>query len=86
MKWRSALPTAARSQIDPPKKRRRVKQTTSLQTRLGREADRLKSMADTAATGHERNGLLAKARQMEEASEIVDVLRPARSSEGRTAG
>jgi hypothetical protein len=55
-------------------KRRRFKQTTSLKERLIGEADRLKRKARHAPAGKARTTLFSKARQMEEAAELNDLL------------
>ncbi len=64
------------------KKRRRFKQTTSLQTRLNQEAVRLKRKARGMRPGKERSILIGKARQMEEAAQIADFLAVQQTSAG----
>lgn len=49
---------------------RRYKQTTTLQERLAREAERARSRATSMPSGKERDTLLQKARQAETASRI----------------
>lgn len=56
------------------KKRRRLRQTKSLQVRLSDEAERLGKKAARMPPGPERMALLAKARQMKEAAEMTDFL------------
>jgi hypothetical protein len=49
---------------------RRFKQTTTLQERLAREAERARARATLMPSGKERDALLRKARQAETASRI----------------
>jgi hypothetical protein len=65
----------------PKRKRRRFKQTTSLQERLAAAANRLRAEARSLPPGHRREMLLRKARQNETASHLTEwlslpVLRP----------
>lgn len=53
---------------------RRLKQTTTLQERLAREAERARARATTMPSGKERDELLRKARQAETASRIDEWL------------
>ena len=55
-------------------KRRRFKQTTSLEERLAEEAIRLRAKAKSLPPGPERDGLLRKARQDEAASHMSEWL------------
>ena len=56
-------------------KRRRFKQTVTLEERLGQEAQRLRDEAKRLPHGPEREILLRKARQAETGSHISDWLR-----------
>jgi hypothetical protein len=56
-------------------KRRRFKQTTTLETRLALEAKRLREEAARLPPGVERDRLLKRARQDETASHMVEWLR-----------
>ncbi len=56
-------------------KRRRFKQTVTLEERLGQEAQRLREEAKRLPHGPEREILLRKARQAETGSHISDWLR-----------
>ena len=56
-------------------KRRRFKQTTTLEERLAQEAQRLREEAKRLPHGAEREILLRKARQAETGSHISDWLR-----------
>ncbi|WLA86957.1 hypothetical protein QNJ99_07540 [Bradyrhizobium elkanii] len=56
-------------------KRRRFKQTQSLEERLADEAIRLRQLAGVLAPGPERASLLKKARQAETGSHISEWLR-----------
>ncbi|MGO4514017.1 hypothetical protein CT676_42565 [Bradyrhizobium sp. MOS001] len=56
-------------------KRRRFKQTVTLEERLGQEAQRLREEAKRLPHGAEREILLRKARQAETGSHISDWLR-----------
>ena len=56
-------------------KRRRFKQTTTLEERLAQEAQRLREEAKRLPHGPEREILLRKARQAETGSHISDWLR-----------
>ena len=55
-------------------KRRRFKQTTSLEERLAEEAIRLRTKAKSLPPGPERESLLRKARQDETASHMSEWL------------
>jgi hypothetical protein len=55
-------------------KRRRVKQSFSLQVRLADEARRLRLAAEALPAGAERNELLRKAEQAEAAVEMSGLL------------
>jgi hypothetical protein len=55
-------------------KRIRIKQTLSLEERLGEEAQRTRELASRLPGGAEREALLLKARQMETASHLTDWL------------
>jgi hypothetical protein len=55
-------------------KRRRFKQTETLEERLAKEAERLKAQVQTMPPGLERDRLLRKARQAETASHMNDWL------------
>ncbi|HUO00058.1 MAG TPA: hypothetical protein VMU69_27955 [Bradyrhizobium sp.] len=65
------------------KKRRRFKQTTSLQMRLNEEADRLKRKAHDMLPCSERSMILGKAQQMQEAAEMTDLLAMPLPHDGR---
>jgi hypothetical protein len=56
-------------------KRRRFKQTRSLQERLADEAKRLREEAKTLPPGHLRYALEGKARQIDTASHVSEWLR-----------
>jgi hypothetical protein len=56
-------------------KRRRFKQTQSLEERLADEAMRLRAQADVLSPGPDREDLLKKARQAETGSHISEWLR-----------
>ncbi|UFS90939.1 hypothetical protein LPJ38_09510 [Bradyrhizobium daqingense] len=56
-------------------KRRRFKQTTSLEERLNAEASRLRSEAQLMAPGKERERLLQQARQAETSVHMSEWLR-----------
>ncbi|MCK1275618.1 hypothetical protein IVB46_10290 [Bradyrhizobium sp. 61] len=55
-------------------KRRRFKQTETLEERLAKEAERLRAKIQTMPPGLQRDQLLRKARQAETASHINDWL------------
>ncbi|MGY3529323.1 hypothetical protein [Bradyrhizobium sp. USDA 4452] len=54
--------------------RRRTKHATPLEARLAEEAARLRQKADTLPPGEQREALLTKARQMDEAIQLVERL------------
>jgi hypothetical protein len=56
-------------------KRRRFKQTETLDERLAKEAEKLKAQLQTMPPGLERDHLVRKARQAETASQMNDWLR-----------
>lgn len=58
-----------------PGRRRRFKQTQSLEERLAKEAERLREEAKDLPHGAEREDLLRKARQAETGSHMSDWLR-----------
>lgn len=55
--------------------RRRIKQITSLEDRLAREAERLREQAKKLPPGAERETLLRKARQCDAGSHMSEWLR-----------
>jgi hypothetical protein len=56
-------------------KRRRIKQTTSLEERLLRQAEQIRLRADSMPPGHEREELLKKARDADMGAHIEGWLR-----------
>ena len=56
-------------------RRRRFKQTVSLEERLAQEAARLRELAKKLPAGFEREALLRKARQAETGSHLSEWLR-----------
>ncbi|MCC8935032.1 hypothetical protein H8A99_00570 [Bradyrhizobium sp. Arg68] len=71
------------------KRRNRVKQTTSLEARLSLEAQRLRNKAYHMPLGSARELLFRRARQMDEAREMSEVLTlppTASQSSGRSRG
>ncbi|MBR0872961.1 hypothetical protein JQ633_21570 [Bradyrhizobium tropiciagri] len=56
------------------KRRNRAKQTTPLEGRLSREAQRLRSEARQTPDGSARESLIRRARQMDEAREMSEAL------------
>ena len=59
------------------KKRRRFKQSASLEERLRTHAAELRDEAEQLPPGQEKEALLRRARQNEEAAEISESLKPA---------
>lgn len=57
-------------------KRRRVKQTRSLEERMSEQAAKLKTIADRLPAGVEREAFLKRARTAETGAHISDWLRP----------
>jgi hypothetical protein len=56
----------------------RIKHDTSLEARLAKEAERLRRQARQMTASAERQALLRKAKQMDEAREISEILAPPR--------
>ena len=57
------------------KRRRRVKQTESLEVRLARKAEELRKKAHSAPAGFHREALLRRAREVDSAARMSEWLR-----------